>query len=880
MEVTSGTNPERAAFLRLLNLDKKIARAKGCYLYDQDGSAYLDFTSQYGAVSFGHNPEFLWKILVREQFQQSGNMIQPFMTRGVEQLSSLLLSHAPGQLSRMVLACTGAEAVEISVKLAKAKTKRPKILATYNGFHGKTMAAVLATGNPYYRESFYSDHPDFNHVPFNDLAALEQALATEDYAGFIVEPIQGEGGMVVPDHGYLKACEVLCKRYKTCFIVDEIQTGLGRTGQLFACNCEAVEPDIMLLSKTLGGGLLPISACLCTEKVWTSDFGWRHSSTFANNHLGAAIACEVVSKLVEPDGIINQVKLAGDYLYSRLQPLVEQFPEAFIATSGRGLMYGIQLAPWHDEHAYLPWIVSESGYAVALVSSYLLNVHRLLTAPTLNHSNVLRIQPCYLISQDQIDTLIQGLEDVGKMISTGNYQRLFRGALGMKSKELSRPKSRLIKSCPTTSEKKLGTFAFCMHPTSLEEGLNSFPGGKAAYNESESQFIYDWIKQFKALNYEAAPAFYIPRLSNGRDGYVDGWLISCPLTPREMMHLSKVEKQQLLESYFAAGRSKGATIIGLGAFTSVISRGGQSVEHLGLQVTTGNSFTALTSTEALRIVCREKNRPLDKMCFGVVGVAGSVGRLALLDLGVECRRVVLIGNPRNGNNLSALEVVAGELLFQLLQIESELTRYSPISATLCLAGIDSRFLNKYKLSTIMPGAEFYQKLYRDVKLYYSKTTNQPLSFPIVLSNQATTQLPYCDVVLTATSNGEAFISPESFVEGAIICDVARPSDLGTEVANIRPDVTVFAGGLVRLPNQLYLGESNILGLPAGINLACLSETMILALAQAQGNYSIQGKSNLEEARRIFQWGMEFGFTVYIEPSLSSTTIEQDDLVCA
>src|SRR5262249_6313168 len=184
---------------------------------------------------------------------------------------------------------SGAEAVEAAIKLCRAATKRPGILSTRGSFHGKTLGALSATGNPNYQRDFAAPAAGFDQVPYGDADALRQALtARPAYSGaFTVEPIQGEGGIVEPPPGYLAAARTICDEAGVLLALDEIQTGLGRTGDLFACEAESVVPDVLVLAKALGGGLIPIGAVLCTENVHTTAFATKHSSTFAGN----ALAC-------------------------------------------------------------------------------------------------------------------------------------------------------------------------------------------------------------------------------------------------------------------------------------------------------------------------------------------------------------------------------------------------------------------------------------------------------------------------------------------------------------------------------------------------------------------------------------------------------------
>ncbi|CAM3912852.1 Putrescine aminotransferase [Vibrio aerogenes CECT 7868] len=856
-------NIERQKLLQLINFNKNIVRAKGLWLISDTGEKYLDFISQFGAVPFGHNPDFLWQILTAQQAEDPGVMIQPFFSEGAQRLSQALIEAAPGDMQHVTLSCTGAEAVESAIKMAKAKTGRDIIVSAKNSFHGKTMAALLATGNQHYQQPFYAPADNFLHVPFNDPQALEAVLSHRKAAAFIVEPVQGEGGMITPAPGYLKTCEQLCKKYGTLLIVDEVQTGLGRTGKLFACEHDDVHPDILLIAKTLSGGLIPLSACIANKKAWSAEFGQLHTSTFANNHLAATLGCAVMKKLTQEPEIIAHVARVGAYLHERLEQLVSQYPVAFKTCDGLGLMQGLTLNPWHDEESYLCPTVSGQGIIVPLVSAYLLNRHHICTLPTMNSHNVLRIEPCYLITEKEIDQLIDALEKTGELITQGRFYELIRAAVGIGEQHPDTPARPYKNPAIVPQGEKLGTFCFFVHPVTDMHTIDCMPGGQPAYTPEETEKIQHWLGRAKAFYGGASPAYYMPCIPSANGGYVDGWLISSLLTPKDMMRLPKDKKEALIKSYVDIAQGKGGDMIGLGAFTSVITRSGTTVADCGTPVTTGNAFTALTSTDSIRTICRARTTQMSQQTLGIVGVSGSVGRLCLLDIGSEFQQLYLIGNPRNQDNVTKQEVVAGEFLYKLFSgVLSE--SVTPLWKTLADAGAEAMI--EARLSRLPAEgypSEIYQDIFRAVKQQYIATYGREDGFPLLLSNDIEHALPACDVIITATSNGESFISPDMLAPGTIVCDVARPSDLLQEVKQNRNDITAYDGGLVRLPAELRFGGPNIAELPTGVTLACLAETVILTMSQARKNYSIGGISSVEEAREVFQLALKHGFSTYL-----------------
>ena len=256
-------NPDRLFLLRHLGLDGVVTRAHGGTLFDGANRPYLDFISQYGAVPFGHNNEALAAAIADHMGASRPALTQPLLNATSTELARRLIQLAPGAMRYVTFANSGAETVEAAIKLARGRAQRPVILSCQSGFHGKTLGALSATDNPAYSRPFLVDTHSFARVPYNDLEALERRVSRGDVAAFIVEPIQGEGGMRVAADGYLRSAGEICRRHGTLLVLDEVQTGLGRTGYMFAADREDdVRPDMILLAKALGGGLIPLGAML------------------------------------------------------------------------------------------------------------------------------------------------------------------------------------------------------------------------------------------------------------------------------------------------------------------------------------------------------------------------------------------------------------------------------------------------------------------------------------------------------------------------------------------------------------------------------------------------------------------------------------------
>jgi len=336
-------NPELNELLGRFRFNLEFVRASGPFLYDADGTEYLDLCTNYGALPLGHNPPEVWEALLEAQRRQAPALLRPGFPAEARELARRLIALAPGEMHAVTYAVSGGEAVEAACDAARAATGRPLVVVAQGGFHGGPLGEVAAAGlaEPPAPGEAPAPHarPDgFVEVPYGDAAALERAI-TPDTVGFLVEPIQGEGGIVVPPDGYLRACRELCTRHRVLFMADEIQTGLGRTGRRFACDHEGVRPDVLILGKALGGGLMPVSAVLASREVLGVFRPGDHGSTFGGNPLACAVARRAI-EILERDRLAERAAALGDRFRARLaamrSPIVRE-------VRGRGLLIGIEL---------------------------------------------------------------------------------------------------------------------------------------------------------------------------------------------------------------------------------------------------------------------------------------------------------------------------------------------------------------------------------------------------------------------------------------------------------------------------------------------------------------------------------------------------------
>lgn len=319
-----------------------LSHGEGPYLIDSEGKRYLDFLAGIAVNLVGHGHPGLVQAIAGQAAKliHCSNL---YYTEPQAKLAKRLA--ALSGLERVFVANSGAEANEGAIKLARkyAKQFHPdkiEIITAEHGFHGRTMATLTATAQPKYQQGFEPLPGGFRYIPYNDLAALEGAMSEKTCAVFL-EPIQGEGGVNVPDRGYLQAVRALCDRYGALLILDEIQTGMGRTGSMFAYQQAGIMPDIITLAKGLGGGV-PIGAFLASEKVAAVFAPGDHGSTFGGNPLACA-AANAILDIIEQEDLLGNTLTVGTYLQQRLQELQQKFPALITAVRGQGLIIGMQL---------------------------------------------------------------------------------------------------------------------------------------------------------------------------------------------------------------------------------------------------------------------------------------------------------------------------------------------------------------------------------------------------------------------------------------------------------------------------------------------------------------------------------------------------------
>jgi ornithine--oxo-acid transaminase len=411
-------NPEWVRLLDLLQMNVRYERCLGTELFVEDGRRVLDFLSGYCVHNIGHNHPDVVRALQAELERCGPAMIQTHVADLAGELAEKLCMRGGGRLAKVFFASSGSEGVEAAIKFARAHTRRAGVLSAEHAFHGLTCGALSLMSDKFWREGFGPLLADTAAIPFGDLRALQRELKSKRFAAFIVEPIQSEAGVCVPDREYLRAAESLCRRFGTLFVLDEVQTGMYRTGPFLAAHYFGVEPDMVILAKAMSGGLVPCGAVLMSDAVYRSVYSslpraFVHTSTFSENSLAMRAALATL-EVLEKEELGQRSMEAGKYLQARLAEALGDF--AMVKeVRGVGLLMGIEFQPPRQLHLRVPY----QGFAAVhpamfgqIVVMRLFRDSGFLTQICGNNFMVLKVAPPLVVTDEQLDAFVRAVHDV------------------------------------------------------------------------------------------------------------------------------------------------------------------------------------------------------------------------------------------------------------------------------------------------------------------------------------------------------------------------------------------------------------------------------------------------------------------------------------
>ncbi|MGZ4815457.1 MAG: aspartate aminotransferase family protein [Terriglobales bacterium] len=419
-------NPQWVRLLDVLDMNVRYTRASGAWLYTADGRRILDFLSGYCVHNTGHNHPSILSALQQELAAEGPVMVQSHVPDCAGELGERLCESAGGSLKKAFFCSSGSEGVEAAIKFARAHTGRTGLVYAQGAFHGLTCGALSLMSDDFWRGKFGPMLGDTHEVPFNDLGALEAKLRSRQVAAFIVEPVQSEAGIRVPDPQYLQSAQELCRKHATLFVLDEVQTGLGRTGRFLAGHHYGVNPDIVILAKALSGGLIPIGAVLMTDEVYRSVYDSLkrsivHTSTYSENGLAMRAGIATLD-VIEKEELTTRSEQLGSYVRQRLREELAGY-EMVREVRGLGLLNGIQFAPPKQIRlriAFETFKRIHPGMFGQMVVMRLFRGKDILTQMCGNNFMVLKVAPPLTVTEEEIESFVQSAREVVELIHSSS----------------------------------------------------------------------------------------------------------------------------------------------------------------------------------------------------------------------------------------------------------------------------------------------------------------------------------------------------------------------------------------------------------------------------------------------------------------------------
>lgn len=850
--------PKLRRVLELLRLDKVFHRAEGETLfYFEDGKEkqITDFLGGYGSTIFGHNPEFaiasLKSALEKKTPTHAQASIRTQSTFLSQKLNEMIREEWKNETNFLLtLANSGTEAVEAAIKHAlmewsfrrqeflvqierkrhlfeskenwdqvkriddlieKVEAARPVILAMDGSFHGKTAAALFATSNSDYRSMYFQSPVQVEFLNRLNSVELIQSriqkhdvgdlgsLAFSSIAGMIFEPIQCEGGIFSLEKKFIGTVAEELRKRNVPLIADEIQTGVYRTGTFLASTTLEINPDYIILGKSLGAGMVKISGVLFKQERYQENFGLLHTSTFAEDEISSVVALEGLNFASQnKEDLSKKAESFEVEVKGRLSAISLKYPNVISDVRGRGFLIGVQFnfSDTSSFPMFLKWLY-ESGYVSYLFSSYLLHRHGLRVGVTLSQPDTLRLEPNYEITSDAVENLLKGLEDLIRVIYENKILRLTQHLwknlppdFDGETPSLPHKKRNLIVK---QNVKKVGFITHLISTNTLKDIDVLF----SSLPYSERQRFH---KKFGPFDDGYQYHDQVIRGANGEEIHLHIYgLLSGSEYFAQSLQDRKLDAFFRVENLVKKMKSDGMEFVGLGQYTSIVTENATLLRRAPLTLTTGNSLTAGFAYEGLLKICRDRKLDLADLHVGVVGATGNI-----------CN-----------------------VLTQLIADQSgELTLFSreKLSESLKLQGALSDVLN-----------------------------NSSISRDRVKTSIDLEDLIQCDVILAGTNSSEAILMPQHLKANAIILDVSVPSNIHPSVRTDRKDVQAFQGGFANLPFEQKI-SSHIVPCVAGQSFACMAETICIGLHNYREplSYGALSKIKVETALRLAR---EAGFTL-------------------
>lgn len=778
---------------------------------------------------------------------------------------------------------------QVLVHNTRLAEQPPIYLALEGAFHGKTTGSLKLTWSPEARRPFRRLGVDVTFLPRGDVAALAARVreARQTYldlaisedgdvrlherpvsrvAALLVEPIQGEGGIREVGAEWLQAAQRLANEAGFPLVLDEIQSGCGRTGTFLASEQDGVIGDYYVLSKALGGGLAKVSALLVDSARYREEFGVLHTSTFAEDDLSSRVALAALDVITADAGaVMGRARRQGARLLEGLRALQARFPRQVVDVRGRGLMVGLELARREDAESPTLRQLASQGLLGFVVAGFLLNEERVRVLPTLSRAETLRIQPSAFVSDAQVDRFLAAIERACALLEHDRGDRLIRYLCADARGTIPRPARVGAAS---------GTGPIVRAPTRPERATTVPPyAGRVSFlaHFIRAGHLRHWDPGLRDLD-DAALERYLDRTHRLLEPFVSETaivesaigervhlsLIGVPVTPAQIQRAFDEGSVRWVEDKVMAGvrlaRRQGSSIVGLGGYTSIITGQGTRLSEDRVGITSGNAMTVAAGVEALMATAQEAGIDLARACLGALGATGNICSLYAQMMAERVPRLVLIGRPHME---SRLRRVAGEVYFETYKLLRREGERPPTGLGGVLLPTETyRRVRAAEHDLERIGVAIFEGLERELG---AEAPVQVCTDPAGLRG--------CDLIVSASSTPDPVIFPQHLGPGPrVICDLAVPEDTAPEVLRERPDVRVIRGGVVRLPREQGLV---LAGLPLEPDhvFACMAETLLLGLSRMNEHFS-WGRVTKMHVEAIRDLARYHGFTLS-RPSMES-----------
>ncbi len=766
------------------------------------------------------------------------------------------------------------------MRFNQAQLETPsRFLAIRGAFHGKTTGALKLTHNAEFREPWHRLGLDGRFVPADDEDALrhevddarcvyyEPSLSetgelrleprrASRLCACLIEPIQGEGGIREISAAFMRALRAVATAEGFPLVIDEIQSGMGRTGEFLASSASGVAGDYYVLSKSLGGGLAKISALLVRSDRYLEDFAYLHTSTFAEDDFSCAIALAALDLVERDEGtLMRGCREKGDYLLRKLGELQQRYPQVIKDVRGRGLMIGVELHPQLSSGSSLLRVASEQHLLGFLLSGYLLNEEGVRVAPTLSATNTVRLEPSAYIAYGDLDRTCAAFERATVLLARADAHGFLRFMVrGPRSSAASVPPAAVERPLlgavqpergepEATPSRRVGFISHLINPLDLLHWDPSL----APLTEDECSRLLDTAGE--VLEPFVGDKAIVRSI---HAGCVALDVIVLPMTAQQFMaHLRGGRQQFLLDQIDQAveiARELGCTHLGFGGYTSIATDNCCSLAEDAIALTSGNSLTAAAAIEATHRAAKDMGIDLATAQLGVVGGLGNIGRVLAEIEAEEVASIVLAGRPGAERRLERVADSLYEAAWQRV-LRGDAQRGLACSL-LALRVLD-------RLDLTQPRNDVGAMIRRACAELGEVA-------PIRISTQMSA-LAECDLVICASNAPEPIVHPEHLGAGRkVICDVAVPADVHPAVAEECEQVLVLKGGIIQLSTERPLRIGGM-ALPGGQAYACMAESVLMGLANVREHFSY-GALEAARVREIRRLAAEHGFEVLVKPA--------------